>query len=503
MSALMVLLETLSIRYEKFGEDAEKKEEKAYFQGQREKLNMIGRFIYPIILISVMVSGYFVYTGAISLGPKGTDARHLVDFILDRESAQGRSDTKTDLSTGDGKVELTLSTWRPEDDAKIQILLDEFHKYAMDTLKRDITIKHEPVVSVNYDSILDIQLGDAKGPDLFYVRPFSVDGNIAKYLVPLNDKLALEENYDVTKRTPWTNRVGTYYAMPYVGVVQGVYYNQDLFDKYGIAVPQTWNEFLAAAKTISEKDPKVVPIANALNANEDSEMFMSIAANFLGGPDGRAKFMRTDGTSLCYTNSRVESSFRAISDLKPYLPKDAATMGSQTSKELFFNQQAVMLFGGSWDLQKVSDDADFNWGVFAVPAFTANQTYVIFQPDIGIGINKDSQHSEEALQFLEWMMTKDAVDLTAMNLVGFYPLNVNKPATSSGPNDQKFLDLVKKYPGDIRWMFTEISNEYPRADAIIRRDLNQMLALGLTPREAAQDLQAGLGEWYEPAQNCR
>jgi len=185
------------------------------------------------------------------------------------------------------------------------------------------------------------------------------------------------------------------------------------------------------------------------------------------------------------------------------LPKDAATIGSQTSKELFFNQQAVMMFGGSWDLQKVSNDANFNWGVFAAPAPTGNQTYVIFQPDIGIGLNKDSQHKEEALQFLEWMMTKDAVDLTARNLVGFYPLNVNKPATSSGPNDQKFLDLVKEYPGDIRWMFTEISNEYPRADAIIRRDLNQMLALGLTPREAAEDLQAGLGEWYEPAQNCR
>jgi hypothetical protein len=30
-----------------------------------------------------------------------------------------------------------------------------------------------------------------------------------------------------------------------------------------------------------------------------------------------------------------------------------------------------------------------------------------------------------------------------------------------------------------------------------------MIADNLTPLEAAQDLQTGLGEWYEPAQSCK
>ena len=69
---------------------------------------------------------------------------------------------------------------------------------------------------------------------MFYVRPFSVDGSIAKYLTPLND-LPIDEYYDSTKIAPWKDRVGTYYAVPYVGVVQGVYYNQDLFNEYGLS----------------------------------------------------------------------------------------------------------------------------------------------------------------------------------------------------------------------------------------------------------------------------
>ena len=502
MSALIVLLETLSIRYEKFGEDAEKESEKELYESKRERLNTVGRLIYPAILLVVFVAGIFVYNGTITLNPQAVEIKHLVEFILDRQAPSLAAATAVpDSTSSGGTVNLKLTTWRPEDSEQIQTLLDAFHVYA-ESLGRDIVIEHEPVVSVNYNSILDIQLSRRQGPDLFYVRPFSVDGSISRYLLPLND-MSITDNYDETKIAPWKSSVGNYYAVPYVGVVQGVYYNQDLFDAYGISVPKTWNEFLNNLKVISEKDPKVTPIANALNQKEDSEMFMSIAANFLGGPDGRQRFMLTDGNSLCYTNSRVVDAFGAIEDLKPYLPENADTIGSNTSKELFFDGKAVMLFGGSWDLQKVSEKVDFNWGVFAVPAPAPKQTYVIFQPDIAIGVNKDSPNQEEARLFLEWLMSEEAVNLTAQNLAGFYSLNNNKPTASSGADDGKFLQLVRDYPGDIRWMFTEISNKTPAAADMIRKDLYRMVAEDLTPLEAAQDLQNGLGEWYEPAQNCK
>ena len=502
MSALIVLLETLSIRYEKFGEDEKKESEKEYYETQRVRLNTIGRIIYPAILLIVFIAGILVYNGTITLNPQTAETKHLVEFILNRQTASLAAATaEPDAASSGGTVKLKLTTWRPEDSDQIQILLDAFHTYA-ESLGRDIIIEHEPVVSVNYNSILDIQLSREQGPDMFYVRPFSVDGSIAKYLTPLND-LPIDEYYDSTKIAPWKDRVGTYYAVPYVGVVQGVYYNQDLFNEYGLSVPESWNEFLNDLEVMVAKDPNIIPIANALNPNEDSEMFMSIAANFLGGPDGRERFMQTDDASLCYTNSRVINAFGAIEDLKPYLPANADTIGSNTSKELFFDQKAVMLFGGSWDLQKVSEKADFNWDVFAVPAPALKQTYVIFQPDIAIGINKDSPYQDEARLFLEWVMSDEAVNLTAQNLAGFYPLNINKPTTSNGADDEKFLQLVRDYPGDIRWMFTEISNKIPAAADIIRVDLNRMIANDLTPLEAAQNLQDGLGEWYEPAQSCQ
>jgi len=501
MSALIVLLETLIIRYEKFAEEAMKKTDKAHFNNQRQKLNTIGRLIYPAIMSFIFLAGYFIYNGKIHLDPKVADTKNLVDLIAVSESSNVQMSDIVSTSS-DSVVRLNLNTWRPEDDKQIRILLDEFQIYAKETYGKDIVIEHRPVVSVNYDSILDIQLSGGGGPDLFYVRPFSVDGSIAQYLLPLNDMSSINENYDETKITPWRNQAGSYYAVPFAGVVQGVYYNKDLFDKYGLSVPGTWDGFLRMLDAIVKQDPDMIPIANALNDREDSEMFMSISANFLGGPSGRALFMRTDGTGLCFDNSRMVSTFKAIEEIKPFLPHDAAVIGSQKSKELFFSEKAVLLFGGSWDLQKVANDASFNWGVFAVPASAARQTYVIFQPDIGIGINKESAHREEAQLFLEWLMTKQAVDLTAKNLKGFYPLSQIKADGAGSEDDQKFLDLVNQYPGDIRWMFVEVSNEVPRADKIIIKSLHDIVAHGLTPKEAAQNLQDGLGEWYQPAQSC-
>lgn len=506
MSALIVLLETLSIRYEKITEKTKRKSERLKYEKYRHDLDMFGRIFYPAILFSVLTAGLLIYNGTIQLGSdEETGSAGLFDQIVaaGRSAAMAQDAAPAPAPEGN-EILLSLSTWRPEDTDQIQTLLAEFESYALGTTGKTIVIDHRPVMSVNYDSILEQQLGRGEGPDLMYVRPFSADGNLIRYLTPLNKILSLESAFDETKLVPWTNRgTGLSYALPFVGVVQGVYYNKDIFERNFLEVPETWEEFKRTAAALQFAEQGVIPIANALNRNEDSEMFMSIAANMLGGPDGRARFMQTDGTALCFNDARVIRAFRAIEDIKPFLPDNAAFINSQTSKELFLSGQAAMLFGGSWDLQKISAEADFAWGVFAVPAPAFNTTYVIFQPDIGIGINASTSHPEEAKLFLEWLTTREGVNLVAQTLPGFYPLRLIEVTPGSDPNDTKFLNLVYDYPTDIRWMYTEISTKYPSALEIIREDLFRMMAFDLAPQDAARHLQAGLGEWYEPAQNCR
>jgi len=51
---------------------------------------------------------------------------------------------------------------------------------------------------------------------------------------------------------PYEN--GDLLALPYVGNSQLFFYRKDLFEKYGLTEPSTWNDVLAAAKTIQEKE---------------------------------------------------------------------------------------------------------------------------------------------------------------------------------------------------------------------------------------------------------
>ena len=504
MSALIVLLETVSIRMEKSGAEAKRKVEKIRIEQYRHNLDMVGRIVYPSILGFILVAGSFIYRGTIHLGPKA-EAGTLDLASLAANSAQSpsaQSQDEIDEGESAGEVTLTLSNWRPEDMQPMQAVLAEFESYALKEYGRQISIEYKPVVSRNYASILDVQFSRNQGPDLLYVYPFSVDGDISKYLQPLND-LEIEQHYDATKIIPWENKTGTIFAIPFYGVVQGVYYNMDLFTRFGISEPKTWEELQLLLLAIKEQDPSIVPIANSLNPYEDSEMFMSIAANFLGGPAGRELLMKTDGTSLCYNSRPVVNTFDAIAGLEAYLPHDAATLNSQGSKELFFNQKAAMLFGGSWDLLTVEAKARFDWGVFAAPAPRLRQTYIIFQPDAAVGMSLHTTHPLEARLFLEWLMSKQAVDLIARNLPGFYPLNRVEASGGSDPSDMKFLNLVNKYPADIRWMYTEISTKKPSALDSVRESLNAMVVADLSAQAAADKLQNDLAEWYLPAQTCR
>jgi ABC-type glycerol-3-phosphate transport system substrate-binding protein len=503
LSVLIIILETTSIRLEKLGEDEKIDEKKTSYQRTREKLNLVGRVVYPIILAGAFIIGQLIFNGTIVWPPvdKATLRTPVSDIVDLAAPATPETATATQAQTTQGPVTLKLATWRPEDAQEFAIILEEFHQFALQKYNRDIRVEYAPINSTNYDAILDIQLQRKTGPDLFYVRPFTVDTAIASYLLRLEDEQLvkkLEDTYSVEKRDPWQSMWGTYYAVPFVGVVQGVYYNRTIFHKLDLTVPTTWEEFLSVAETL--KTAGYIPVANGLNNSEDSEMFMSIATNYIGGSAGRAKY---ENGSLCFNNSQVVEAFQVMENLLPYLPEGAANLGSKASKQLFRNQRAAMLFGGSWDVKELENEK-FDWSVFPVPAPKGRETFVIFQPDIGIGVNADTPYRDEALVFINWLMDKASAPAVAANLPGFYPLGNVESGVSSNTHDVEFLRLASGYSTDVRWIFTGISDYYPRASDIVRQALYEMASKKITGGVvAANRLQNGLAEWYAPAQTCK
>ncbi|HXG67139.1 MAG TPA: extracellular solute-binding protein, partial [Blastocatellia bacterium] len=57
---------------------------------------------------------------------------------------------------------------------------------------------------------------------------------------------------------------GALYALPYVGNSQLFFYRKDLFEKHNLKSPDTWDNVLAAAKTIQEREATGAPGGNQL-----------------------------------------------------------------------------------------------------------------------------------------------------------------------------------------------------------------------------------------------
>lgn len=517
MSAAIVLLETISIRIEKRSEEVKDESAKKVYEKRREQLNMTGRIVYPSILAVVLLGGVLVSLGQWNLGPSLTDdSSNLISRLPDPNTQNDTTVTATreTVQVNHGPVTLRLQTWRPEDTENMKKLLEEFHQYALEKHNKDIRIEYEAVIGSGYDSLLSAQLAKGQAPDLFYVRPHAVDGDLASYLLDITD-LDIESKYDENESQAWRNDADRrFYAMPYVGVVQGVYYNKDYFDQYGLKEPTTWQEFIELAKFIQSKGK--TPIANALNDYQDSEMFQSILVSFVGGADGRGRYEGTDGTNACFNKFPLLGAFEAVEEIRPFLLPDAATMDDTRGKASFIQQDSIMLFGGSWDVEMFERDAIFNWSVFAVPAPAGRETYIIFEPDAGIGINKASPYQEEAKLFLQWLMS-EGVAASETYLPGRYPLVRDDQTNTAGVNtDDPFSSLKATYPSDSRWMSGEVDTQYPRASEIVRQALYEMIhpkfivsessdsKIGyLTAQEAVARLQTGLGEWYVPAQVCK
>lgn len=501
LSVLMIVLETISIRLENGGEQEADEKVTAAITQKRERLNLIGRVVYPIILLTSFLLGGLVYKNILVWPPVDPNTLRTPAHEISERKNQPRP-TEAHLTATPGSHEpitLKLSTWRPEDNQQLQIIFDAFHEYALAQYQRDIRIEPQPIMSTNYDVILNTQLERQEGPDLLYLRPFIANSNLTNYLLPLNETLGsqIEANFTPEKSQPWMSTWGNYYAVPYVGVIQGVYYNQEIFARENLSVPTTWEEFLQTAEALQEAG--ITPIANGLNANEDSEMFMSLMVNAVGGSAGRAEFSTGE---RCFSDPKIVTAFNAVNQLLPYLPSDAATRNSKASKLLFTNQKAAMLFGGSWDI-KSFQEAGFKWSVFAPPAANGKTTHVIFQPDIAIAINQASPHREESLWFLEWLMTESGIQTTARYLPGFYPLSNLSAQEAGNQQGTDFLRLSTENPSDVRMIFSEISDHYPKGADLVRQALYEMASGKLQPNEAAIRLQKGLAEWYEPAQICK
>ena len=139
---------------------------------------------------------------------------------------------------GDGKVTLTVWSWRVEDEAAYNKIFQAYEKS-----HPNVNVEFKAFKATEYNKILATGLAGSSGPDVPQVRSYGqLQGTVAsKSLLPLDGKVDLSGWDENVVASAKGKEDGKTYSVPLARQTVQMFYNQGLFDKNGLKAPTTWD----------------------------------------------------------------------------------------------------------------------------------------------------------------------------------------------------------------------------------------------------------------------
>ncbi|MDX1521775.1 MAG: ABC transporter substrate-binding protein, partial [Anaerolineae bacterium] len=336
--------------------------------------------------------------------------------------------------------------------------------------------------------------------DLITCRPFDTSLGLFEngHLAPLNDLPGMENFGDVAKSAWITDDASTVFCVPMASVIHGFIYNADAFAELGLEEPTTEAEFFELLEAI-KADGTYVPLdMGTVDQWESATMgFQNIGPNYWKGEAGRLGLI--NGTEK-FTDPQYVATWEHLARWNEYLAPGFEAQTYPDSQNLFTLGRAAIYPAGSWDISLFNQQADFELGAFPPPVPEGADTcYISDHTDIALGMNANTEHPNEARAFLEWMTTPEFAELYANALPGFFPLS-DSSVSLSDPIAQEFVDWRNTCESTIRNSYQILSRGEPNLENELWRVSAQVINGDITPEEAAQQIQEGLVQWYEPQQ---
>ena len=248
---------------------------------------------------------------------------------------------------------------------------------------------------------------------------------------------------------------GAKLALPYVGNSQLFFYRKDLFQKYSLKPPATWDEVLAAAKTIDEHEANGAPgggkvfgyVMRAAQGNAAVADFMPIFWAF-----GAEMFDQAGQPAV--NSLQGIAALKMMIELGKYSPPGYASYNAdEVGAHLLQGTAAMSINWPAW-ISSFSDAAKSK----VIGKMEFGQMPGAANPgraEIGnwlIAIPRASNNKEAAMDFLLWATSAEQMKLSA--------LRGNPPTRKSVFNDAELVAKFPSYPAQLQSL--EHSRPRPR-----------------------------------------
>lgn len=191
---------------------------------------------------------------------------------------------------------------------------------------------------------------------------------------------------------------GKLFGIPKYTDTIGVFYNKDLFAKAGITEPpKTWAQLAEYAEKLTDPANNVYGVTFSARAGEEGTFqFLPIIQMSGGGYDK----VNTEGAA------EVLDLWKGLID-KGYASRDVLSLGQWDSTGVFNSGNAAMAISGPWEVDRMSEDAKFDWGVALLPTITEGGDRSSALGGFDWGIMSTTQHPDEAFRALEYFAAQD------------------------------------------------------------------------------------------------
>ena len=255
----------------------------------------------------------------------------------------------------------------------IQALLSEF----TEATGIEVELEIVPESDVTPKILLEFSSGsgryDVVENNIIFVPGFVEAG----YIAPLDDMAnQMSQYFDRTDFVPGylgPNVVdGTLYGLPVFGESTLLMYRKDLFEEYGIAVPTSFSDIEAAAKTIEEKSNGEITGITMRGAQGIHSVY--VWAGWLWGFGG--EFINAEGGSALATPEAAASLEAFARVLRDYGPVGVANFGWEENRVLFQQGKAGITLdatvNGAFNEDPAVSSVVGKVGYAPVPAETPN-----------------------------------------------------------------------------------------------------------------------------------
>jgi multiple sugar transport system substrate-binding protein len=260
--------------------------------------------------------------------------------------------------------------------------------------------------------------------------------------------LAKKHNLDLNRFDPQAlgaiktiSDKGELYGLPYNVQLNALYYNKDIFDKFGVSYPadgMTWDDAIGLAQKVSRTDGSIQ--YRGLDPESVLRLMFPLSLTLVDGKTNKSVVNSAPYQKLFELGKRIYD-----------IPGNKPDKMNKNSLDAFVKDKNVAMLASYNIFDQLKMAGDLNWDVAQYPSYPENpNTYGMYDLHVML-ISKTSKHKDEAMKVMETLLSNEvqlASVRSTLRVSALKDLQFQQAFGADVPalNNKKLSSIFKSHP---------------------------------------------------------